>query len=100
MKRLAIQLSKLWKDLIIGFNKHLQERWILLYEESFSEWKKGKKTQEITKAVSLVFTSYLKKRIESTGLVLIEGYGFDFEWEGIPIEAKLTLSNGNSWTVN
>lgn len=85
---------------MIGFNKHIQEKWIELYEESFSEWRKGKKTQEITKMVSPVLTSYLKKRLKSIGLVFTEGNGFDFEWEGTLIECKLSLSNKEGWLGN
>jgi len=100
MKKLAQHLSNLWPELLAGFNKHIQDKWVQLYEETFSEWKKGKKTQEVTKAVSLVWSSYLKKRLKSIGLLVIEGNGFDFEWEGVLIECKLSLSDKEGWLGN
>jgi hypothetical protein len=100
MKTLALQLTKLWPELLKGFDKHIQENWSKMYFETFPEWKKGKKTQEVTKAVSLAFSAYIKVRLKSIGLVLIEGNGFDFEWDGVLVECKLSLSIKEGWLGN
>ena len=73
-----------------------------LYEQSFEEYFSNRETQEKTKVVSpvidVIFARIMSQKIEN--FVIDEGKGRDYNWKGIPLENKLTLSISNSWTGN
>lgn len=100
MKKLSLELSKIWPELMKGFEEFLNQKWLPYWEQTFEEWVKDKQTEEITKQVSPLFTLYLKKTLRKIGFQVKEGVGQDFVWEGIPMEGKLTLSKGIGWTGN
>lgn len=73
-----------------------------LYEQPFNEYFKNRQTQEKTKTVSpvidVIFARIMSEQISD--FVIDEGKGRDYQWNNIPLENKLTLSTGNSWTGN
>ena len=72
-----------------------------LYEQPFAKYFNNRQTQEKTKVVSPVIdTVFARIMSEQTNFVIDEGKGRDYQWNGIPLENKLTLSTGNSWTGN
>jgi hypothetical protein len=83
-----------------GFEASIHKKWLHYWEQTFEEWVKDKKTEEITKQLSPLFNLYLKKNLKKIGFQVKEGVGQDYVWEGIPIEGKLTLSKKNGWTGN
>lgn len=97
---MSLQLSKIWPDLIIRFQNHINNIWPGSYFETFSDWRLGRETQEITKVISPLFNSWLKKELKKIGFELKEGKGMDYFWNGIDLEGKLSLSNSNAWTGN
>lgn len=73
-----------------------------LVEQPFSKYFLNRETQEKTKMVSpiidIIFKRMMSQQIDDFSID--EGKGRDFQWNGIPLENKLTLSTGNSWTGN
>jgi len=72
------------------------------WEQPFGKYFLNRETQEKTKMVSpiidIVFARVMSEQID--GFVIDEGKGRDYQWNGIPLENKLTLSTGNAWTGN
>ena len=100
MEKLSIQLSSLWPTIIDGFEKHIENIWTIVFFKTFPTWKENKKTEEITKVLSPMFTEYLEQILNKIGFKVSEGKGFDYIWENILLEGKLSLSKSNSWTGN
>ncbi len=74
----------------------------ILYEQPFAEYFRNRQTQEKTKVVSpvidTVFARIMSEKINN--FIVDEGKGRDYRWNEKPLENKLTLSTGNSWTGN
>jgi hypothetical protein len=73
-----------------------------LYEQTFKEYFNDKQTQEKTKIISPIIDAIFARIMceQINGFVIDAGRGKDYNWNGIPLESKLTLSSGNSWTGN
>ena len=74
----------------------------ILFEHSFEDYFCERETQEKTKIISpiidTIFARIMSQQIDN--FVIDEGKGRDYRWYNIPLENKLTLSTGNSWTGN
>jgi hypothetical protein len=100
IKNLTEVIKNNWEDIINQYNKHIEEKFKNFFLMSYSEYFKGVKTQEITKIISPVFNSILCKVLKSSGFNRCETDGADYNFEGLVIEGKITLSTSNSWTGN
>lgn len=73
-----------------------------LVEQSFASYFANRETQEKTKMVSPIIDTIFARVMSELcdDFKIDEGKGRDYEWNGIPLENKLTLSTGNAWTGN
>ena len=100
IKNLIEILKNNWEEIITQFNKHIDEKFKDFFFMTYSEYFKGSKTQEITKIISPVFNLILCRVLIPSGFNRCETDGVDYNFEGIAIEGKITLSTSNSWTGN
>lgn len=102
IKKLCDSIEEVTPLLVQEWNNVKIKQFHALYEKSFSEYYNNRQTQEKTKNVSpvidTVFTRLMSEKLE--GFEVDEGKGRDYKWNDIPIECKITLSDGNSWTGN
>jgi hypothetical protein len=100
IKNLTEIIKNNWEEIITQYNKHIEEKFEDFFLMTYSEYFKGAKTQEITKIISPVFNSILSKVLKPSGFNRCETDGVDYNFEGVAIEGKITLSTSNSWTGN
>lgn len=100
IKNLTEVIKNNWEDIINQYNKHIEEKFEYFFLMSYSEYFRSAKTQEITKIISPVFNSILIKVLKPSGFDRCETDGADYNFQGLSIEGKITLSTNNSWTGN
>jgi hypothetical protein len=100
IKNLTEIIKNNWEEIITQYNKHIEEKFKDFFFITYSEYFKGAKTQEITKIISPVFNLILCRVLIPSGFNRCETDGVDYNFEGIAIEGKITLSTSNSWTGN
>lgn len=95
IRKVVPLVVKEWNDVKIN-------QFQLLFEKSFQDHYKNRQTQEKTKNVSpvidTIFTRLMNEELPE--FELDEGKGRDYKYGDIPLECKVTLSGGNSWTGN
>jgi gliding-associated putative ABC transporter substrate-binding component GldG len=100
IKNLTEIIKNNWEEIITQYNKHIEEKFEDFFLMTYYEYFKGSKTQEITKIISPVFNSILSNVLKPSGFNRCETDGVDYNFEGVAIEGKITLSTSNSWTGN
>lgn len=100
IKNLTEIIKNNWEEIITQYNKHIEEKFEDFFFMTYSEYFKDAKTQEITKIISPVFNLILCKVLNPNGFNRCETDGVDYNFEGLAIEGKITLSTNNSWTGN
>jgi len=102
MHKLKIMIEKIIPKLINIWNREQLPLFERLHFESYESHFMGDKNQEKTKEISPVLYSILKHIIKEENQELYEDKknGSDYVYKKIRLEAKITLSAGNSWTGN
>ena len=98
MENLQKILADNWNNFISYFNNLLENEKLL--GTSWKEFIIDMPNQERTKILSPFFIRELVKFYKQDNFVLCEENRKDLKWMNTPIEKKLTLSEGNSWTGN
>lgn len=90
------RLSKMWNEEKLEFFQKLHDK---SYKEHFRNLKNQDKTKEISPILYSIFSNICQE--ENIRLDENNTTGSDYLYDStIPIEAKITLSNGNTWTGN
>ncbi len=102
MENLIKAIEKSIPIVVNEWNTKKIQQFETLVEQPFSKYFLNRETQEKTKMVSpiidIIFARVMSEQVDC--FVIDEGRGRDYQWNGIPLENKLTLSTGNSWTGN
>jgi hypothetical protein len=99
-QELSTLIQNNWNTIIRDFNQHINNTFEIYHLQSYREYFKDNKTQEITKEISPLFNTILCKNLKQFGFLKCEINGSDYIFNNVNIEGKLTLSSGNNWTGN
>lgn len=102
MQELFLTIEKILPELCKEWNEKKLPQFESLVEQSFREYFEGKKTQEKTKMVAPILDVIFARMVHSLlpGFEKDEGVGRDYDYNGTPIESKITFCTGNTWTGN
>ena len=102
MKELSEFVEKITPELIEIWNEQQLPLFDKLHFETYEEHFMGDKNQEKTKEISPVLYSILKYLMKKENQRLYEDKTnrYDYLYRNIPLEAKITLSQNNTWTGN
>jgi hypothetical protein len=102
MKELHTAIELILPSLVDEWNTVKIAQCEQLWEKSFKEYFEGRQTQEKTKMIApildVVFARLVGDIID--GFTVDEGKGRDYDYNGTPIECKITLGAGNCWVGN
>ena len=102
MKDLNTAIELILPDLVNEWNTVKLPLCEKLWEKTFKEYFAGRQTQEKTKMIApildVIFARLVGDIIEE--FTVDEGKGRDYDYNGTPIECKITLGAGNGWVGN
>lgn len=95
-------LSKILPQIVRVWNEEKLPLCEQLWETSFESYFEGRKTEEKTKIVAPILDVVIARHIQKSHpkFVVDEGTGRDYNFDGMPMECKISLSTSNSWTGN
>ena len=102
MENLKVAINGILPSVVNEWNTVKLGQFTALYEQSFEDYFKGRKTQEKTKVVSPILDSIFARNLKQVvpTFEVDEGKGRDYCYGDIPIESKITFGNGHGWTGN
>ena len=100
--KLKIAIESVIPEMVKEWNEVKLPIFEKLYEQSFSEYFKGRQTQEKTKCVAPCLDSIFARLIEGyiPEFKIDETVGRDYKWGDEGYECKITLGETNGWTGN
>jgi len=102
MQEIKIALKKVLPLVVSEWNQKKLPQMEELFEQSFADLFEGRQTQEKTKTVAPILDSIFARlmKAEIATFEVDEGKGRDYDYNGTPIECKITFGSGNGWTGN
>jgi hypothetical protein len=102
MKDLNTAIELILPDLVNEWNTVKLPLCEHLWEKSYKEYFTGRQTQEKTKMIAPILDVIFARLVGDIidGFTVDEGKGRDYDYNGTPIECKITLGAGNGWVGN
>ena len=106
LEALAREIQKITPDAVREFNEkrlgYLEKGWgeslSSIINKTISSQKTQEKTKLLSRPINNCFIQQIQKKIKSFSESNADGH--DYEFDGIRIEDKNTLSSGDTWTGN